>query len=100
MGFLSKLFSSGGNNSEPVAKPKDFLECLSIVRAWSSRAAIDPDFDMNDRSLNIALNTPVTCPYCNAHYAFGQAVHFSGASMEVQCPSCKTKPRQGYQNSN
>lgn len=96
MSFLSKLFSSTPKQQEPIINPQTFLECLDIVRGWSSRAAIDPDFDMNDRNLNAALATPVTCPYCNAHYQFGQAVRFQGVKMEVKCPACNTVPRKGY----
>lgn len=100
MSFLTKLFSSTPKQQEPKFVPHTFLECLDVVRGWSARAAIDPDFDMNDRDLNAALAAQVTCPYCNARYQFGHAVKFQGAKMEVQCPSCQTIPRKGYQSSN
>lgn len=96
MSFLQRFFSHSSKKqltSAPAA-PTTFLECLQIVQNWSANLAVDPDFDMNDKNLHIALETDVTCPYCSAHIKFGNAVKFQGASLLVQCPACHTIPKK------
>lgn len=95
MGFLNRLFSGSSKKQQPaITPPTSFIECMDIVRNWSAQAAIDPDFDMNDKQLHLALETYVTCPYCSSSIKFGNAISFQGTKLEVQCPSCHTIPRK------
>jgi uncharacterized Zn-finger protein len=91
MGILQRIFSNSAKK-QPVDEvtPTSFLDCFNIVQSWSAKVAVDPDFDMNDKSLRTALDTFVTCPYCSAQIRFGDAVHFHGANPQVQCPACHT----------
>jgi hypothetical protein len=91
MGLLRRLFTGGRENNQEFI-PTTFIECLDIVHNWSARAAIDPDFDINDKKLHAALKAQVTCPYCANSIQFGNAVKFQGISLQVQCPICHTIP--------
>jgi hypothetical protein len=91
MGLLSRLFT-GTRKPAQTTIPTTFVECLDVVRNWSAKAAVDPDFDINDQSLHAALAAHVTCPYCSQAITFGNAVKFQGTSLQVQCPACHTVP--------
>ena len=84
MGILKRIFSNSAKTPQVSATPTTFLECFNIVQNWSVKAAVDPDFDMNDKDLHAALGTFVTCPYCSANIKFGNAVQFHGARLQVQ----------------
>ena len=94
MGLLQRLFSNSSKKQPEFAAPTTFLECLAIVQNWSAKIAIDPDFDLNDKNLQTALDTMVTCPYCSTNIKFGSAVTFQKSRLQVQCPVCHTVPRK------
>ncbi|KPJ91973.1 MAG: hypothetical protein AMJ53_10315 [Gammaproteobacteria bacterium SG8_11] len=99
MGILQRIFTNSAKKPVVSAAPKSFLECFNIIQNWSAKVAVDPDFDMNDKDLHIALDTLVTCPYCSANIRFGDAVQFQGARVQVQCPACHTitKKEKNYE---
>ena len=99
MGILQRIFSNTAKKQTTSAAPTSFLECFNIVHNWSAKVAIDPDFDINDKDLKIALDTQVTCPYCSASIKFGNAVKFEGVRVQVQCPACHTitKKEKNYE---
>ena len=94
MKFFSRFFSGSSEQKTISQSPLTFVECMDVVRNWSAHAAIDPDFDMNDKNLHSALAAHVTCPYCSNDISFGSAVTFHGSHIEVRCPVCKTAPKK------
>lgn len=97
MGVFSKLFSVKSNTAEKEIQPKNFIECLDIIRVWNANAKfhMDMDVDMEDARLQSASNTLVTCPYCSESFYFGDSLGFSAALLTVECPHCHTSPSDG-----
>lgn len=94
MGVFSKLFFTRANEAEQH-QPKNFVECLDVVRVWNAKAKFHLDMDMNDSGLQMAMNTLVTCPYCSESYYFADALGFVDATLTVECPHCHTSPAEG-----
>jgi uncharacterized Zn-finger protein len=97
MGVLSKLFSIRTNTAEKNTLPKNFVDCLDIVRIWNAKTKFHLDMDIDDASLQSAMNTLVTCPYCSESYYFADALGFVDANMTVECPHCHNKPNEGVE---
>ena len=90
MGILRRLFSN--DDSEELIEKLTFIDCMNIVQSWSANATIDPDIELDNKSLNKALQATVTCPYCSSEIHFGDAVTSRGVQITVKCPSCGTEP--------
>ncbi len=95
MGVFNKLFSVKANSAEKEIQPKNFIECLDIVRVWNAKAKFHMDVDMEDSRLKSAMNTLVTCPYCSESYYFGDGLGFVEGQLVVKCPHCYTTPSEG-----
>jgi len=90
MGFLKRLFSN--DDSDEVVEKLTFIDCMNIAQSWSANATIDPDIELDNKSLNTALQATVTCPYCSNEILFGDAVTSQGVQITIRCPSCGTEP--------
>lgn len=90
MSILDRIFRrSGSADTEELG----YVECVDIVQAWKTRAAIDPDYIFNsDPKLERAKKSMVVCPYCNTRMKFEQALVGNGMNLKVRCPSCQTEP--------
>ncbi|WP_455206824.1 hypothetical protein [Kaarinaea lacus] len=95
MGVFSKLFSIKSNTAETIIEPKNFVDCLDIIRVWNVKAKYHLDVDINDAGLKAAMNTLVTCPYCSESYYFADALGFVDSKLTVECPHCQTSPMEG-----
>jgi len=95
MGVFSKLFSVKSNTAEKEIQPKNFIDCLDIIRVWNANAKFHLDMDMEDARLQTALNTLVTCPYCSESFYFGDSLGFVDSQLTVECPHCQTSPSEG-----
>lgn len=89
MSMFSKLFS-GKQPVKQVIQPKNFIECLDATRVWNAQAMYQLDMDMKDESMQAAMNTLVTCPYCSESYYFADALGFDEGRFTVECPICHT----------
>ncbi|MEJ2179163.1 MAG: hypothetical protein P8Y28_01710 [Gammaproteobacteria bacterium] len=94
MGVFSKLFSVKSNTAEKEIQPKNFIDCLDIIRVWNANAKFHLDMDMEDSRLQTAMNTLVTCPYCSESFYFGDSLGFVDSQLTVQCPHCQTTPNE------
>ena len=92
MGILRRLFSTKDESHHNHNKNHTFIECLNIVQTWSARATIDPDLDIDNKALNQALVSQVTCPYCSNRMKFSDMVSSQGVQIKIKCPICKTEP--------
>ena len=90
MGILRRLFSNDDSKNE--LEKLTFIDCMNIVQSWSANATIDPDIELDNKSLNTALQATVTCPYCSNEINFGDAVTSIGVKITIKCPSCGTEP--------
>jgi uncharacterized Zn-finger protein len=90
MGILDRIFKrSAAVNTEELG----YVECVDIVQAGKTRAAIDPDYmPNNDPQLERAKKSIVVCPYCNTRMKFEQTLVGSGMNLKVRCPNCETEP--------
>ena len=94
MSVFSKLFSAKSEPPREEIRPRNFIDCLDIVRVWNAKATYNFDIDMNDTRLQAAMNTLVTCPYCSESYYFADSLGFSDARLTVECPHCHTSPAE------
>ncbi|MFV2055688.1 MAG: hypothetical protein ACC707_04435 [Thiohalomonadales bacterium] len=93
MGFLDRIFNKNDATSLSIVSNKSFVECVQIVNAWKTRAAIDPDvISPDDAMLNSAFHSQVRCPYCSSDIKFEDAIINSGVKMRIRCPVCQTEP--------
>ena len=94
MNMFSKLFSGKSSAPKHDFQPRNFVECLDVIRVWNVQATYDMDMDMNDTKLQAAMNTLVTCPYCSESYYFSDALGFNNARLTVECPHCFISPSE------
>lgn len=90
MNMFSKLFSGKSTEIRQVVQPKNFVECLDATRVWNAQAMYQLDLDVKDESMQAAMKTLVTCPYCSESYYFSDALGFSNGRFTVECPICHT----------
>ena len=90
MGILRRLFKN--DDSEKEIEKLTFIDCMNIVQSWSANATIDPDIELDNKSLNNALQATITCPYCSNEILFGDAVTSHGVQITIKCPSCGIEP--------
>jgi len=94
MSMLSRLFSVKPATPKQEFQPRNFVDCLDVIRVWNAQAMYNLDMDMNDSRLQVAMNTLVTCPYCSESYYFGDSLGFNNARLTVECPHCHTSPAE------
>ena len=94
MSVFSRLFSGKSDTPKQAYQPKNFIECLDVIRVWNAHASYNLELDMNDDKLQAAMNTLVTCPYCSESYYFADALGFDNARLTVECPHCRTSPAE------
>ena len=52
------------------------------------------DIDLSDQTIQAAMNTLVTCPYCSESYYYADALSFDNGRFTVQCPECHVSPAE------
>ncbi|WP_455374843.1 hypothetical protein [Kaarinaea lacus] len=94
MSMLSKLFSAKSADNKQFKQPQNFVECLDATRVWNAQAMYQMDININDKAIQSAMNTLVTCPYCSESYYFADALGFVNGRFSVECPKCHTSPAE------
>ena len=92
MSVFSRLFSTKSVAAKQEFQPRNFIDCLDVIRVWNAKATYSMYLDMNDDNLQAAMNSLVTCPYCSESYYFADALGFNNARLTVECPHCQTSP--------
>ena len=90
MSVFGRLFSGKPTAPKQEFQPRNFVDCLDVIRVWNAQAMYNLDMDMSDTKLQAAMNTLVTCPYCSESYYFADALGFDNARLTVECPHCHT----------
>jgi len=94
MSMFSKLFSTKTTNQKHFKQPQNFVECLDATRVWNAQAMYQMDINLNDQTIQAAMNTLVTCPYCSESYYFADALSFTNGRFSVECPECHISPAE------
>ena len=94
MSMLSKLFSAKSADNKQFKQPQNFVECLDATRVWNAQAMYQMDININDKAIQSAMNTLVTCPYCSESYYFADALGFVNGRFSVECPKGHTSPAE------
>lgn len=76
----------------PLLQPRDFVECLDVISAWNVQLSYNVEMAMDPESLQAALDTLVTCPFCAESYYFSDSVELNNSWLRVECPHCQVSP--------
>ena len=90
--MISKLFSGKDSDFEPRFQPQNFMECLDVISSWNVQISYNIDMEMHPDTLQAAMDTLVTCPFCGESYYFSDTVELHNTWLHVECPHCQVSP--------
>jgi len=96
--MISRLFSGKESGLVHQFQPQNYMECLDVISSWNVQLSYNIDMEMHPNTLQAAMDTLVTCPFCGESYYFSESVTLHNTWLHVECPHCQVCPLEEEEN--